>query len=395
MKAIIIIGGGDLGLNTVIWAKELGLFTVVTDINPEAPGVKEADLPSIISGDDSYEQLLLTTQLRHEYDIVGAYCANDFGLFSVAHVNNLLNVPSHSIEAVRKAHDKSRTYKILRESNLPVPKSFKVSSLSEARGAFARIGVPALVKPRNSSGSQGVLIVKNSDDLIPAYSEASRFGDVLVQEYIGGRSIDVNGLFIEGKFYGCGVLEKYISDPPYCLPMRGRDPASLSNRTIWRAYGLLDYACRALGITEGPVDADMKYDGSFTILEISPRFHGDFTTSNTLPFATGINPVKAYFKYLMTGKLDKSYLKPFPHGMAEWRVIQLPQGIIKKISGLEEARKIKGVSKIWLRVKEGDPVGNYSNTMEIPGAVCVYGKDGEAIERIYHRVFNTLKMEVE
>ena len=394
MKAIIIIGGGDLGLNTVIWAKELGLFTVVTDRNPEAPGIKEADSWTIISGDDTEAQVNLAVRLGEWYDVVGVYCANDFGLLPVAHVNQLLKVPSHPVKAVAQSLDKSRTYQILWAHNLPVPKSFKVSSLAEAKGAFIRAGVPAIVKPADSSGSQGVSIVKNSDDLITAYSEASRFGDVLIQEYIGGRSIDVNGLFIEGKFYGCGVLEKYISDPPYCLPMRGRDPAHVPEPK--EAYRLLESACRALGITEGPVCADMKLVGDkFTILEISPRFHGDFTTSNTLPFATGINPVKAYFKYLMTGKLDKSYLKPFPHGIAEWRVIQLPQGIIKKISGLEEARKIKGVSKIWLRVKEGDPVGNYSNTMEIPGAVCVYGKDGEAIERIYRRVFDTLKMEVE
>jgi len=38
-KALIIIGD-DLGVNTVKWAKELGLFTIVMDKDSDAPELK-------------------------------------------------------------------------------------------------------------------------------------------------------------------------------------------------------------------------------------------------------------------------------------------------------------------------------------------------------------------
>ena len=173
-KAIIIIGGGDLGLNTVIWAKELGLFTIVTDRDPQAPGLCEADGSIILGYDWSVgTQLDIANNMRDSYDLAGAYCANDFGLFSVAHVNQLLRVPSHPVKAVAQSLDKARTFQILRGHNLPVPKSFKVSSLAEAKGAFVRVGIPTIIKPSNSSGSQGVSIINSLDDFISAYSKAS------------------------------------------------------------------------------------------------------------------------------------------------------------------------------------------------------------------------------
>jgi phosphoribosylaminoimidazole carboxylase (NCAIR synthetase) len=51
-KSIMIIGGGLLQVPVIQAAQKMGLNTIVTDYNPEAIGMKYADVPIVMSTRD-------------------------------------------------------------------------------------------------------------------------------------------------------------------------------------------------------------------------------------------------------------------------------------------------------------------------------------------------------
>lgn len=399
-RAVIIIGGGDLAANTVKWAKESGLAVIVTDRSPNAPGLADADVAAFIAGDHVEAQMAFALNMMDEFDIAGVYCANDFGVLSVCAVSLALGLPANPLAATIRALDKELMKKRLAATGLSTPKAIPVRNLLAAREAVDDVGLPAIIKPVDSSGSRGITTVFEKAELEQAYLRASAVSatrrSVLVEEFVEGRAIDVNGLFVDGEFYGCGVLEKFFTPLPYRLPICGYDPAPLPRSEWGEIYSTLEAACRRLGIRVGPVKGDLVLaEDGIQILEVTPRFHGDVTTSNTLPYATGINPVKAYFAFLADGPLNRGLLTPQKENVACWRVICLRPGTVRRISGATAASKIPGVTKIYLRVNEGSSVGGYRSTDEIPGYVCVTGPDVAATEEIFGHVFNVMQFEVE
>ena len=56
-KSILIIGGGEIGLNQIRIAKKIGFNVIVTDKNKNAPGLKEANVAVNIDGKE-IEQLI-------------------------------------------------------------------------------------------------------------------------------------------------------------------------------------------------------------------------------------------------------------------------------------------------------------------------------------------------
>lgn len=99
-KSILIIGGGEIGLNQIRIAKKIGFNVIVTDINPDAPGLKEADVSVNISGTDIKALVIFALENKEKYNISAVYCGNDFGLLSVECIKQVLGLPHNSIEAV-------------------------------------------------------------------------------------------------------------------------------------------------------------------------------------------------------------------------------------------------------------------------------------------------------
>jgi D-alanine-D-alanine ligase-like ATP-grasp enzyme len=76
---------------------------------------------------------------------------------------------------------------VLSNSGLPVPSHFVAKSLSAATQAAERIGFPVVVKPTSTDKGVGVFIgVNTNDELAVTFEEASKYGPVLVEQYIKG-----------------------------------------------------------------------------------------------------------------------------------------------------------------------------------------------------------------
>jgi biotin carboxylase len=334
LPAVYLIGAGPLGIRTPQWARAEGLATLMTDQRADAPGFAHADERARIDGSDVEAHLAHARALSRRYDIRGVWCNAEFGARVVARLARELDLAHHAPEAVEGALDKLRMKRALAAAGVPTPQPIELgcdaradrpATLLALRAALEREG-RLVIKPAGGSGSRGVRVIDAASDLerdlAAALDPASGGGELVVEPYLDGRSIDANGLFLDGRFHAAGVLEKFITPPPDCLPIGGYDPAQVGEDVRREVYVLLERSARALDLTAGPVKSDcLLTDRGLVVLEVSPRLHGDVTTCNTLPFGSGINPVRAWLCWCATGALDARLLAARKMGCATWRVL--------------------------------------------------------------------------
>ena len=383
-KAIIHIGGSYLQLPSVRWAGELGLHVVLTDKNPECPGRRLADQFEQIGGTDIPSLLDLAYRTARERELVGAYASSDFGLGAVAAIAEALDRPGCSRSAMEHALDKSASKDIWLRAKLPIPGGVIVRDRDGLTSAVEALGLPLIIKPASSSGSQGVRSVWQPGDLEEAYAGALRFSDaVIVEEIVRGHHVDVNGLFVGDAFFPCGVMDRLFSAPPFHYPLWGCQPSSLNSGQERDVYALVERAARALGVSSGPVKADVVWtDGGPVILELTPRFHGDVSTAHVTPLATGGSPIKSWMGFLAKDASWSRYLGQGRAGHAGWMALfPSMDADLEAVVGVEEARSVGGVEDVFVRVKPGDHIKKHVDNSTLCGFIWAVGEDREDVYR--------------
>jgi len=398
-KSILIIGGGEIGLNQIRIAKKIGFKVIVTDINPDAPGLKEADMGVNISGTDIKGLVTFALENKEKYNISAVYCGNDFGLLAVECIKQVLNLPHNSIETAIRCINKKLMKDCWIRDGVPTPEGYSINSLDEAKMAIERVGLPIIVKPVDSSGSQGISFVENREELPYAIQEAfkhtkSKF--VLIEKFIEGTHHDVNGFFYNKKFYKCGVMDRYFTPFPYCVPIRGYYPSALPKQIIDKIYKVTEKAAKSIGIEEGPVKGDIVLsDDNVYIYEISNRFHGDVSTSHLYTFCRSVSPIELYMQTLYQQREVYNGDMPTPNNICGWYVLNFKPGKINEIKGLDRARNIRGVEKILLNKKVGDTINPLKDNTDVPGFVWICGKTRKDIHEKYNKVMETIMIEYE
>ena len=384
-KAIIIIGGSYLQLPQIRWARELGLHVIVTDKYHEVPGREMADRFVRVDGTDTGAFIKLASEVNKKYQLIGIYASSDFGLPTVAAVSQSLGLPGCPPRVITKALNKSKARQIWLTNGLSVPRGVKVKSQADAVNAIMEIRLPAIVKPVDGSGSRGVRSISKQSDLKEAFAEARSVSDeVLVEELIWGRHIDVNGMIVDGTFYGCGISERFFSPRPFHYPLWGYQEAELSDEQKDNMYHLVNRAARCLGVEIGPVKADMVLtENGPVLIELSPRFHGDIGTSFVTPLSTDMSPIRAYFAFLAGQDNFFDLLRPKFSQVAGWRALfPTDHGRLMAIGGLEKVKKMKDVAHVFIRAWPGQLVKPPKDNTSLYGFIVARGANSKQLNTL-------------
>ena len=137
------------------------------------------------------------------------------------------------------------------------------------------IPIPAVIKPRISSGSFGIAYVRKREDLIPLYQKVhTQYPFPLVQEWIpdGGGTFGVSALFDDGSDVKAAFIHKKLR----MYPIQG-GPSTLRE-------GVEHLQIMELGLSllkslnwTGVAMAEFKVDprdGIPKLMEVNPRFWG-------------------------------------------------------------------------------------------------------------------------
>ncbi|MFJ2768649.1 ATP-grasp domain-containing protein [Streptomyces sp. NPDC087300] len=235
----------------------------------------------------------------------GVLCYDEALILPAAQAAEALGLPGPSVTAVRNCRDKHRTRALLRDASLPQPKFALVADLAEAAAAAEWIGYPVVVEPRVPGvlsalgASRGAALVRSAADLADLFADARsapcpsapthRVG-ILVEEYVEGPGISVDGAVHDGAYAPMFVARKEAGLSPYFEEtghvVDARDPLLDDPTLRW----VLARTHRALRITDAVTHTELRLTPrGFVVIAVNGGLGGDL-----VPYlgglATGIDP---------------------------------------------------------------------------------------------------------
>ncbi len=112
----------------------------------------------------------------------------------------------------------------------------------------------------------------------------------------------------------------------------------------------------------------------------------------TFPHSTGVDLMKAAVEVCLDQ--EPGNLEPIYNKVSIERAIIPKPGIVSRITGLEEARKIPGVNEIFINIAPGDRVVKPRSNVEKSGNIIATADNLKDAESIVDRVRNTIVIDV-
>ena len=286
MKKVLIFGVGELQRSIIQRAKRMGLYTVGIDPCADAACREEVDAFEVVGGQD-YEGTCAVVEKYGINAIVTA--ATDKPLVMMARIAEKYGFPFYSVETAKWSTDKFQMKERFELGGVPHAQGRLISKVEEAEGLV----FPVIVKPRDNSGSRGVKLCRDKNELQISIDEAlenSKLDTVLVEEYIEGPEYSIESLHHDGKSEVIQFTEKKTTEFPYNVELGHIQPANISEKNKQKIREIIEKIGKALNFENCPSHTELKINerGIF-VIETSPRLGGDYITSTLTPLSTGVN----------------------------------------------------------------------------------------------------------
>jgi biotin carboxylase len=312
-------------------------------------------------------------RIAQQRQVVGTFTYDETLVMATAHIAATLGLPGPGVDGADRCRNKHRCRQALTEAGLPQPRFALAATVAEARHAATMIGYPLVVKPRGMGASIGVVRVDTPTALDAAFAVAelashggspSYEGGVLVEEYVTGPEISIDGAVVDGEYLPLFIAHKQVGLEPYFEEIghvvRADDPL-LDDPELGK---VLAEAHRVLGIRFAMTHAEVRFtDRGPVVIEVNARLGGDL-----IPYlgkqATGIDPARVAVDVAMGVRPVVDPKKTsvvgirfaYPPRDCTVRLVSLPE--VGTVPGLLEARPIAGPGA-QLRLPPGGYIGRY------------------------------------
>ena len=394
-KTIMVIGGGLLQTPVITTAKKMGYQVIVTDYNPDAIGMKDADIPIIMSTRDIQGSVRVAKRQNEITPISGVLTVGTDASMTVAAVANALNLPGIKFDDAEAATNKLKMRMRFKEHNIPSPAFLPVWTLSDAKKGCKILGYPVVMKPSDNMGARGVMRIDNANQVGDAFKfakSASPSGELIIEQFMEGPELSIDAIIFNEEITITGVADRIIEYPPNFVETGHTMPSHLKLDMLEDACDVMRRGVKALGLTTGAAKGDIKVTKSGAMIgEIAARLSGGFMSAYTYPLSCGVDLMKAMIEVSL-GQ-EPGNLEPLFNRVAIERAVICKPGIVKKISGLEEALKVPGIEEIFLNIKEGDTVVKPTSNVEKSGNIIATGDTLKDAEAAVKKCFELLKIE--
>ena len=376
-KKVLIFGVGELQRSIILRAKRMGLYTVGIDPCADAVCRDAVDAFEVVGGQD-YEGTCAVVEKYGINAIVTA--ATDKPLVMMARIAEKYGFPFYSVETAQWSTDKFQMKHRFELGDVPHAHGRPISKEEEAEGLV----FPVIVKPRDNSGSRGVKLCRNAEELKASIEEAlgnSKLDTVLVEEFIEGPEYSIEGLHYDGKSEVIQFTEKKTTEFPYNVELGHKQPANLTEEQKTAIREIVSKIGKAMNFVNCPSHTELKInDRGIFVIETSPRLGGDYITSTLTPLSTGINLEDQLLHIALgepvdtnTGRVEKASGVHF---------FCLHEGCVEKIDtkALEEAQNWPGIYNLNLKLKDGDEVHQITSSLNRYGEFIVRAKDREELD---------------
>lgn len=390
---VLIIGAGPAQYKGAAKAKQMGLFTIVTDRNPKAPGLAIADVPLVLDVKD-YENSI---KIAKQYQIDGVFSiASEVSVRTVAAVAEELNLPGLSRQVARIVTDKALMREKYKENDVPSPRFRVAYSLGEAFEAIKELSLPVVIKPADNAGSRGVTKADKETEIQEGFERAKEFseqGKVLIESFMEGVEVSVEAFVYRGLIKILALSDKIRTPPPHLLDTTVIFPSNYPKDVQDEICEVARKAIKSVNINDGPVHIEimMTPEGP-KMVELAARGPGFKVFTDIIPYVTGVDVVEAVIKLALAEEPD---LEIKASRGAVLKFIQASPGRIRKIEGKEKVGEISGVYDFALYLGAGDEIKPLTCGDDRVGHIISFADSRDKAIATIERAERLLKIEVE
>lgn len=349
------------------------------------------------------EKVLDFADKKPFHAIVGV---DDTSAYIAALIAKMLSVPHNSLEAVEAARNKYRMRQKIATVKLNSP-HFELFSVDKNPASLAKkVNYPCVLKPVFLSGSRGVARANNPAEFESVFREiqsllsdkevsAKGYGDeaqqILVEDYIPGVEIALEGILLNREFKNLAIFDKPdLLEGPYFVETIYVTPSRLPGYVQREAIHAAHWAALALDLENGPIHAELRINekGAW-VVELAARSIGGLC-SRTLRFNSGMT-----LEELILRQVVGEDISAIQREKAAAGVMMLPipkEGILQDLKGVADAKAVSGIEDVIITIPAGQPVAPMHKGGKYLGFIFARGDSPEVVEAAIREAYGRLEV---
>lgn len=387
-KRLLVLGATGLICDAVKIAKQLGVYTIVTDYYPDAPAKKIADK----SYDVSTVDIDALEKIAHDEHIDGVFTGfSDVNLHSALDLCERLDLPFYANREQIAVTTNKLTFKDLcRKYNVPTVPQYELDSrlLPEH---LSKIKYPVMVKPADSYASKGCTVCQNEEELKLAVEKALTFSaskQVIVERFMDAafcEDVGICYIFVDGTPHLVYNGDRYTN-----AEQKGLAP--LTSAVIAPSYFVDEYMqtvdhntkemFKALGMKNGRASIQAFHDeDGYYFYEMGFRLTGG-RQYFVVREESGIDEVVALIQYALTGKMQIDNIEQVTPKYKNHYcdlVLICSAGTISRITGIDEVRADPRVLDVAQLSDVGKVIKAEGTQNQVLARVCIKEESREKL----------------
>ena len=264
---------------------------LVTSAADDMPGDPRFVSSTALPADLGHNQIVpAVSGIARAHEAAAVITFSEYDIVIAGEANERLGVSWARPRADRISRDKSRQRAFLAAHQLPGAWCYPVTDANAALDVAAEHGFPLVVKPTRAASSTAVELVagqpalKSALDSIAALDAGAIDAGAawaLLEEYVPGREVTLDGVVLDGRFILGGIHDKALTSGPffeedlYTLPFSSpeREPELVA---------IAENIVKCLGLDLSLFNAELREDrnGKFRVIEFSTRVSGGHVFRN-------------------------------------------------------------------------------------------------------------------
>jgi len=328
-----------------------------------------------------------------QYPINGVVGVDDRTALVAAAIATKLKLNGNPVHAAIAASDKYLQRQLLAKATVPIPR-FVLRELDEDPATIAKsIAYPCVLKPVRLSASRGVIRADNPQSFASAHARlrailadpetAAACGDrarqYLIEEFIPGYEVAVEGLVVNRRLHVLAIFDKPDPlDGPFFEETIYVTPSQVPTGLQKAITDCADRAVRALGIIEGAIHAELRYNerGPW-LIELAARPIGG-RCSAVLRFGTGVTLEEIIVRHALGMPIPSLQRERQAAGVM---MIPIPgAGTLQEVRGVAQAKAVPLVEDVQITAHPGERLVPFPEGSRYPGFIFARGETPAMVE---------------
>jgi len=331
-------------------------------------------------------------KLAEEKRFDGIAALGDGPAYLAAVAARQLNIPYNSPQSVENCRNKFLARKCFYDAGLLTPNFRRISLSGDAPSGDVQY--PCVLKPLTQSASRGVIRANDPAEFAAAFRRIAaivkpeRDEFLLAEDFIPGREFALEGILTHGSLHVLAIFDKPDPlDGPFFEETIYVTPTRLPQHAQQEIRSATDQAIRALGLTHGPIHAEMRRnERGIWMLEVAARPIGGLC-AKVLP------GLEELILRHAAGEDVSSFV--FPKEAAGVMMIPIPQaGVYAGVTGEDEARPIPLIEDVIISAKIGQHLLPLPEGNSYLGFIFARGGDPVGVESALRQAHAKLRFEI-